>query len=340
MSCRQASSSAGECDLWAPLSLDPNRANRDYYFLSALARLKPNVAIEQARTEMDTIARQLALEYPKTNKGWGVKVVRLSDELVGNARIAILVLSAAVAFVLLIACANVANLLLVRAAGRQKEFAIRAALGAGRFDIVRRLVGESILLSLAGGAVGVLLAHWGIAALIALHPENIPRLEEVSIDSRVLAFTIAVSLVTGVLFGLLAAWQFSRLDVNDALKESGRGASDSRSGRRTRSSLVVAEVALALVLLIGAGLDASHLRRARERRSGIPNRESPHHDHHHRRGKLPQRAADGRRIHARGGEIESHARCAFRRGSDQYSGGRMESGPRVHNRGTRAEIIR
>jgi putative ABC transport system permease protein len=241
-------------DLWAPLSLDPNRANRNLYFLSALARLKPNVTIQQARTEMDTIARQLALEYPKTNQGWGVRVILLSDEVAGSARVAILVLLGAVAFVLLIACANVANLLLVRAAGRQKEFAIRAALGAGRFDIVRRLLAESVLLALAGGALGVLLARWGISALIALHPEDIPRLEEVGIDSHVLAFTAAMSLLTGVLFGLLAAWQLSKADLNEALKEGSRGASDSRRGARTRGALVVVEVALAMVLLIGAGL--------------------------------------------------------------------------------------
>jgi putative ABC transport system permease protein len=241
-------------DLWTPLLLDPNRANRNLYFLSAIGRLKPNVTLQLARAEMDTIARQLALEYPMTNQGWGVRVVRLSDQLAGNARPAILVLLGAVAFVLLIACANVANLLLVHAAGKQKEFAIRAALGAGRFDIVRRLLSESLILALSGGALGVLLAHWGIAALIALHPEDIPRLEEVSIDSRVLAFTVAVSLVTGILFGLLAAWQFSKIDLNDALNEGSRGASDSRRGARTRSALVIAEVALAMVLLIGAGL--------------------------------------------------------------------------------------
>ncbi len=241
-------------DLWAPISLNPDRANRNLYFLSALARLKPNVTLQQARTEMDTIARQLALEYPKTNQGWGVKVIRLSDEMVGNARPAILMLLGAVAFVLLIACANVANLLLVRAAGRQKEFAIRAALGAGRFDVIRRLLAESVFLSMSGGALGVLLAHWGITALIWLHPEDIPRLDEVGIDSRVLVFTAAVSLLTGILFGLLAAWQLSKMDVNEALKDGGRGASDSRRGAHTRNALVVGEVALAMVLLIGAGL--------------------------------------------------------------------------------------
>jgi putative ABC transport system permease protein len=257
-------------DLWAPLSLDPNRANRNLYFLSALGRLKPNVTLRQARAEMDTISRQLALEYPKSNQGWGVRVVRLSDEVSGNARPAILVLLAAVAFVLLIACANVANLLLVHAAARQKEFAIRAALGAGRFDIVRRLLCESLILALSGGALGVLLAHWGIAALLALHPENIPRLEEIAIDSQVLAFTLAVSLLTGILFGLLAAWQFSKVDLNDALKEGGRGASDSRRGARTRGALVVMEVALATVLLIGAGLMLRSFAALEMARTGFP----------------------------------------------------------------------
>lgn len=241
-------------ELWAPLPLEPNRTLRNYYNLQALARLKPGVTIRRARAEMDTIARQLALEYPKTNQGWGAAVAPLRDEITGNARLPLLVLLGAVAFVLLIACANVANLLLARAAGRQKEFAIRAALGAGRLDIVRRLLAESMSLAWAGGALGVVLARWSISALVTLHPQDIPRLQEVGIDWRVLAFTVVVSLMTGTLFGLAPATHVSKLDLNEALKEAGRGASDGRRGGRTRSLLVVAEMALALVLLIGATL--------------------------------------------------------------------------------------
>jgi len=232
-----------EYELWTPLVLDANRANRNFYYLQAVARLKSGVTIEQARAEMNTISRQLALEYPKSNQNWGASVILLRDEVVGNARTAILVLLGAVAFVLLIACTNVANLLLVRAAGRRKEFAIRTALGAPRLDIVRRMLTESMLLAAAGGAVGILLARWSIATLIALHPGDIPRLDEVAIDLRVLAFTVLISLLTGLLFGLAPSFN-----------ERVRGHLGRRREGHTRSVLVVAEIALAGVLLIGAGL--------------------------------------------------------------------------------------
>jgi putative ABC transport system permease protein len=256
-------------ELWAPLPLEPNRTLRNYYNLQALARLKPGVTIRQARAEMDTIARQLALEYPKTNQGWGAAVAPLQDEITGNVRLPLLLLLGAVAFVLLIACANVANLLLARAAGRQKEFAIRVALGAGRLDIVRRLLVESTSLALAGGALGVVLARWSISALVTLHPRDIPRLQEVGIDWRVLAFTIAISLLTGILFGLAPAAQISSLDLNEALKEAGR-ASEGRRRGLTRSLLVVAEMALALVLLIGATLMIRTFVALENARTGFP----------------------------------------------------------------------
>jgi putative ABC transport system permease protein len=243
-----------EYELWTPLVLDPNRTKRNFYYLQAVARLRNGVTVQQARTEMETIARQLALEYPATNQNWTADVVSLRDHVAGAARKPILMLLGAVAFVLLIACANVANLLLVRAAGRKKEFAIRTALGAGRRDMVRRLLSESILLAIAGGALGILLAHWGIVALVAMHPGDIPRLDEVNIDFRVLGFAVLISLLTGALFGLAPVWQLSKVDLNEALKESARGASNGPRGRRTRSALVVMEFALALVLLIGAGL--------------------------------------------------------------------------------------
>jgi putative ABC transport system permease protein len=240
-----------ESELWTPLVLDPNRANRNFYFLQAVARLKSGVSFEQARAEMNTISRQLAIEYPKSNQNWGARVVLLRDEVVGNARIAILVLLGAVAFVLLIACANVANLLLVRAAGRQKEFAIRTALGAPRLEIVRRMLTESMLLAVAGGALGILLAQWSIATLIALHPGDIPRLTEVAIDLRVLVFTVFISLLTGLLFGLAPSLRSPNID---AIREGGRESSGGRHEGHTRNILVVAEIALAGVLLVGAGL--------------------------------------------------------------------------------------
>ena len=245
---------ASEEELWTPLTLDPDRSSRNYYYLVAVARLKSNVTLEQTRAELTSIARQLALEYPKTNQGWGASVVPLRDELTGTVRLPLLLLFGAVAFVLLIACANVANLLLVRAAGRRKEFAIRSALGAGRVDIVRRLLSESLTLAAAGGLLGILVARWSIAALLALNPAGIPRLHEVAIDWNVLLFALVVSLLTGILFGLAPAGRISQLDVNDALKEGSRGASEGKRGNRTRDALVVAEVVLAMVLLIGAGL--------------------------------------------------------------------------------------
>jgi putative ABC transport system permease protein len=241
----------GKNELWTPLPLDPNRANRNFYYLQAVARLKDGVTVEQARAEINAISRQLALEYPKSNQNWGASVILLRDEVVGNARTAILVFLGAVAFVLLIACANVANLLLVRAAGRHKEFAIRTALGAPRLDIVLRMLAESMLLAIAGGALGILLAHWSIAALIALHPDGIPRLDEIGIDSRVLAFTVFISLLTGLLFGLAPSLRAPNID---AIKEGGRGSASGRHEGHARNILVVAEIALSGVLLIGAGL--------------------------------------------------------------------------------------
>jgi putative ABC transport system permease protein len=241
-------------ELWVPLTLDPARASRNFYDLETVARLKPGIAIQQARSEMDSIARQLAAEYPKTNREWGVRVVALTEQISGNIRPAILVLMGAVAFVLLIACVNVANLMLYRAAGRRKEFAIRNALGARRMDVVKRLLSESLLLASAGGALGLLLAQWSMSALVAIHPAGIPRLDEVGLDWRVLLFTISVSLLTGILFGLAPAVQVSKLDLYESLKEGGRGASEGKRGRRTRNLLVIAEVASSMVLLAGAGL--------------------------------------------------------------------------------------
>jgi putative ABC transport system permease protein len=238
---------------WIPLALDPaNDWRKQGRYLRSVARLKSGVTIQQAQAELDGIAKRLEQDYPDYNKGWGANLVPMHEQIVGDIRPVLLVLLAAVAFVLLIACANVANLLLSRAASRQKELALRAALGAGRTRLIRQMLTESVLLAVMGGALGVFLAYWGIQLLLALAPDNIPRLNEITIDPRVLIFTLAISLLTGLIFGLVPALQSSRPDLSDALKEGARGSSG--GSRLFRNLFVVAEMALALVLLVGAGL--------------------------------------------------------------------------------------
>jgi len=238
---------------WIPLALDPaNDWRKQGRYLRSVARLKSGVIIQQAQAELDGIAKRLETDYPDYNKGWGANLVPMHEQIVGDIRPVLLVLLAAVAFVLLIACANVANLLLSRAASRQKELALRAALGAGRTRLIRQMLTESVLLAVMGGALGVFLAYWGIQLLLALAPDNIPRLNEITIDPRVLIFTLAISLLTGLIFGLVPALQSSRPDLSDALKEGARGSTG--GSRLFRNLFVVAEMALALVLLVGAGL--------------------------------------------------------------------------------------
>lgn len=242
-------------EMWVPvgqLSGDSNWQQRgNHPGLYAVARLKPGVTLAQADADMDNIAANLEKQYPDSNAGNRVRIRPLLEIFVRDARSTLWVLFGAVAFVLLIACANIANLLLARASARQKEMAIRSAMGAGRWRIARQLLTESVLLSLAGGILGLLIARWCIDFILYISPDAIPRSREISLDWRVLAFTVGVSFLTGILFGLVPALQAGVVDVHETLKETGRGT----TGRHwVRSSLVVVEVATTLVLLIGAGL--------------------------------------------------------------------------------------
>jgi putative ABC transport system permease protein len=243
-----------DAELWVPLAAGPQQqANRGGFYLYAIGRLKPAVTLEQARADMGGIAENLQRQYPQILDGYGVNLVPLHQQVVGEVRPALIVMLVAVGFVLLIACANVANLLLARAASRQREIAMRAALGAKRGRLVRQLLTESSVLAIIGGAVGLLIAYLGLRALIRISPPDVPRLNEIGIDWRVLVFTLGVSLLTGLFFGIAPALQSSRTDLNEALKEGGR-TSTGVHGKRLRSGLVVIEIALSLMLLIGAGL--------------------------------------------------------------------------------------
>ncbi len=259
-----------QSELWIPAALDELQLRRGNHLLGVMARLKPDVTIEQAQTEMSGIARNLELQYPDTNKGWGVRIVPLSEAVIGDTiKPALWVLLAAVGFLLLIASANVANLLLARAATRQREIAIRTALGASRWRVFRQLLTESILLALVGGVLGLLIGVWGIDLLTSLNPDRIPRVEEIGIDRQVLGFTLLVSVLTGIIFGLAPALQGSKPDLNESLKEGGKGTVTSRRGNRMRSLLVVSEIALSLVLLVGAGLMVRSFARLQQVRLGF-----------------------------------------------------------------------
>ena len=244
----------GSWDLWAPLTVDPDQSlgrqarNRRVY-----ARLKPGVTLAQAQAEMTTIAARLAAQYPKENTGWTISVANLQDDEIGDLRTPMFIFLGAVGLVLLIACTNVANLLLARAASRRKEFAVRVALGAGRVQLLRQLLTESVLLSLIGGAAGIVLAIWLTDLFIAIIPTSLPRVEEIRLDATVLGFAFGLSVITGILFGLAPGLQSSRVNLVRELKDAA-GLFHSGGTPRLRAVLVVSQIALALILLVGAGL--------------------------------------------------------------------------------------
>jgi putative ABC transport system permease protein len=248
-------------EIWSPWQVSNVLRERHGRFARAVARLKPGVTFEQAQNEMNVIGARLEQQYPEFNTKWGVTVVPLRTQLTGEIRRPLWILLGAVGFVLLIACANVANLLLARAASRRKEIAVRAGLGASRSRIARQLLTESLLLSLVGGGFGLLLAWWGTRMLIALSPPGLLELRSVSVNLPVLGFTFALTLLTGVVFGLVPALEAARFDLNDSLKEGGKNLGGGSRGHRLRNAFVVTQVSLALVLLIGAGLFMKSLSR-------------------------------------------------------------------------------
>jgi len=259
-----------QTQMWTPLAwTDADRAVRGNHNYLVIGRLNPGATVQQAQAEMNTISARLEQAHPADDKGWGAKVVPLREELVGEVRPALMVLLGAVGFVLLIACANVANLVLVKTLARQKEIAIRTALGASAARVIRQILSETVMLGLAGGLLGLFLAHYGVRLIVAFLAQSLPRATDIGVDTQVLAFTLAVSVFTGVIAGLIPALRANRGNINDSLKQ-GMGRTDADSGgNRIRSGLVISEIALSLVLLIGSGLMVRSLASLRKVDSGM-----------------------------------------------------------------------
>ena len=247
----------------------PMTEERGNDFLKCVARLKPNMSIQQAQANFDTISAALRQQYPDSNANVGIKIWPLKTAMVGDAHAALVMLAAMAGCVLLVACVNVANLLLARSLSRQREISVRVALGAGRWQIIRQLLGESALLGACGGIAGLLLAIWGLDALKTFLPANIPRIEQIAPDTHVLIFTAFVSLLVGALAGLLPAWRASHPNIANSLNDASRGSSEGARGRRTRAALVVVEIVLALVLLASAGLLGESFLRLQRVRPGF-----------------------------------------------------------------------
>jgi predicted permease len=244
-----------EVELWAPLTVNPaSLASRPHRTYNSIGRLKAGVTIEQAQADMDRIAGTIARDHPESNAGWGVALVSAHEQVVGDIGRTLWILFGAVVLVLVIACVNIANLLLARASTTAKEFAVRAAIGASQWALLRRSLVESGSLAGLGGAAGLLLAWWGIAALRPLIPADVPRADAIGLDVTVLAFTAVTSILAALLFGLFPAWRAMRPRLNDAFQDSSRSASSSLLARRLSNGMVASEVALALMLLVGAGL--------------------------------------------------------------------------------------